>query len=113
MKTWLEEMQAQSAREAQAREQAARDKAAEAAIRGVTMKERVRRVIRAIPDHERDQPRSIEFFIDKLAPKYAGARAAARDVARGLRENGWTRHRAWRASEGGFRSYWRPPEGAN
>ncbi len=64
-----------------------------------------------MPEHERELPRAIDYFVDKLAPKYAGARAAARDVARGLRENGWTRHRAWRASEGGFRSYWQPPLG--
>ncbi|MFZ1539464.1 MAG: hypothetical protein WAT23_19045 [Chromatiaceae bacterium] len=111
MKTWVEEVREQSLCDAQAREQAARDKADQAAARGVTMKEKVRRVIRAMPEHEREIPRSIDYFVDKLTPKYTGARAAARDVARGLRENGWSRQRTWRASEVGFRSYWLPPPG--
>lgn len=77
--------------------------------RRTPMRERLRRVIKRIPDAEAGEPKAIDFFVEQLAPKYAGKRASPRDVARGLRELGWTRTRKWRSEAEGFRALWHPP----
>ena len=77
--------------------------------RHTPMAERLARLIRGLPEDERHQPRSLEFFQQALAPRYRGRRAHPAHVAQGLRDLGWTRRRRWRSTEEGFRAMWHPP----
>ena len=109
MQTWIEFHNAHL-KKSEAEHQAKRQEQERKADRRRTpMTERLKRVIRDIPPEEWDQPRSIDYFVRRLAPKWNGSRAAPREVADGLRELGWIRARAWRSEIGGFRSWWFPP----
>lgn len=114
MKTWADEvaeMSAERERERIARQMIEQDKST---LRRLPMKERVARIIRDLPPDQRAGPYPLAFFVERLKPKFAGDRAAARDVARGLRELGWTRTRCWRRDgpdETGFRAVWSAQEG--
>ena len=113
MKTWLElqqEQQAQAAQERATREAAKVDKAE---VRATPIRERVRRIIRDMPPTERHQPQHISYFVTQLAPRWNGDRASPRDVARGLRENGWLRKRDWKGERDGFTTFWIPPPASN
>lgn len=113
MKTWLEtqrEHQAEMAREREARQAAKTDKSE---VRATPIKERVRRIIRDMPPHERHKPQHISYFVSQLAPRWNGDRASPRDVARGLRENGWVRKRDWKGERDGFTTFWIPPPESN
>lgn len=114
MKTWRDhtnELAAEAAR--QRAEQAARE-ADQAELRGTPMTERIRRLLRPLPPEERVQPRTMEWFVEQLKPRWSGRRASPRDVGAALRHLGWTRTRAWRRTETGdeigFRAYWLPPK---
>lgn len=109
MRTWLE-IQNEKIHEAERqREAAAKAKLDKAQVRAVPMRERVKRLIRDIPDHERHWPWPIDYFVSQLEPRWNGGRASPRDVARGLRENGWVRHRNWKGEQDGYRTFWVPP----
>jgi hypothetical protein len=112
MKTWCEEIQ--TIDEQIAHEQARRND--KQSVRQVSMKERVARLIREIPPERRGDQFPLSYFVEQLRAKYSGARAAPRDVARGLRECGWIRTRCWRTAPGdeaGFRALWSDPKSRN
>lgn len=78
------------------------------AQRGMPLPDRLKRIIAAMPETERNTPRPLEFFAERLRGRqrlspHRGELAAA------LRALGWNRRRCWRNSEGGFRAYWHPP----
>lgn len=112
MMTWRDHHEKNAAELEQQRQAAAREKSDRATVRGTPMKERVRRLIRGIPDGQRHWPRHISYFVDQLEPRWAGDKAAARDVAYALRQNGWIRKRNWKGGEVGYTTYWHPPESA-
>ena len=112
-RTWFDELTEDTAardaeREARhvAREQKRRR---QMEARHTPVAERLARLIRQLPEDERHQPRSLEFFQQALAPRYRGRRAHPAHVAQGLRDLGWTRRRQWRSTEEGFRAVWHPP----
>lgn len=109
MRTWLEIHNEQVAQHAQERETAARAKADTQQTRATPMKERLRRIVRNIPPAERHWPRHLSYFTDQLKPRWSGDKAAARDVAYGLRQIGWVRKRNWQGGEAGYTTYWFPP----
>jgi len=110
MKTWLEALNEDMAKRAQEREAAAKAKMDKAQLRQVPMRERIKRLVRAMPPDDRNLPRPIQYFVDQLAPRWNGSRACPRDVARGLRELGWSRCRYWKGEADGFKTHWIPPE---
>jgi len=109
MMTWFDQQRLRAAQHERQRAEQEQLNKQKGDMRRTPMKERVARIIRALPPEERDLPRSLRFFVEQLKPKFSGARAAPRDVARGLRELGWTRTRAWRSEAEGFRALWIPP----
>ena len=113
MKTWSDEVREDAAaRDAErqahhaAREQKRRQ---QMDARHTPMAERLARLIRQLPEDEREQPRNLEFFREALAPRYHGRSAHPAHVAQGLRDLGWKRRRKWRGVEEGFRAMWHPP----
>lgn len=84
------------------------EEAAKFAQRAMPLTDRIKRIIAAMPDSERAQPRPLEFFAERLRGRqklspHRGELAAA------LRALGWTRQRRWHKAEDGFRAYWNPP----
>lgn len=76
--------------------------------RGMPLTTRLKAAIAAMPETERNTPRPLEFFAERLRGRqrlspHRGELAAA------LRALGWTRKRCWRDAEGGFRAYWHAP----
>ena len=116
MKTWSDNMREDAAAhgaERQARHVAREQKRRrQMEARHTPMAERLARLIRQLPEDQRHQPRSLEFFQQALAPRYRGRRAHPAHVAQGLRDLGWTRRRQWRSTEEGFRAMWHPPTDA-
>lgn len=97
---------------------AARDQADEArrqqedaeqfAQRTTPLPDRLKRIIANLPETERDVPRPLEFFAERLRGRQRLTPHRG-ELAGALRALGWTRKRCWRESEGGFRAYWPPP----
>lgn len=113
MQTWLDFQQEQQAQAAQERAAKVAAKVNKAVVRATPFKERVRRIIRNMPPAVRYKPQYISFFVSQLAPRWNGDRASPRDVARGLRENGWLRVRDWKGERDGFTTFWLPPPESN
>ena len=117
MQTWSEKERAYLAATLKANQdaiaQAEKERAELSELRWLAMPERIKRILRALPEADRVKPRGIDFFVEQLKPRYSGRRASPRDVGLALRSLGWTRHRCWRRLEGdeqGFRALWMPPE---
>jgi hypothetical protein len=86
----------------------AREEVDQFAQRAIPLIDRLKRIIGALPEAERNTPRPLEFFAERLRGRqrltpHRGELAAA------LRALGWKRSRCWRDAEGGFRAYWYPP----
>jgi uncharacterized protein YecE (DUF72 family) len=84
------------------------EEAAHFAERATPLTDRLKRIISAMPETERNKPRSLEFFAERLRGRqrltpHRGELAAA------LRALGWTRQRRWHQSENGFKAYWQSP----
>lgn len=101
MKTWSEQIELASKQTESAIE-------ARAELRHTPMSTRIRKLINALPESERHAPRPLQFFINALAPKYSGKRAAAREVAQGLIELGFTKKRIWVSSADAYCALWYP-----
>ena len=112
-RTWFDELTEDTAArdaEREARHTAREEKRRrQMAARHTPMAERLARLIRQLPEDERYQPRTLEFFRAALAPRYQGRNAHPAHVAQGLRDLGWKRRRKWRGVEEGFRAVWHPP----
>jgi hypothetical protein len=109
MQTWFDVQKEHLDRLAQKREAAAQAREDKAQLRATPLRLRIQKIVRDMPARERGRPQPIQYFVDQLAPRWNGSRAAARDVARGLRELGWTRRRHWQGEVEGFTTYWFPP----
>lgn len=115
MRTFFDEMAAAQAKAEQDR--AAKREAEQATKAGVfetkttPMEERLRRIIRAMPDSEKDKPRHIRWFCEQLKSKYSGGRkrAALHEVGPALAAIGWERRRLWLGPDVTFRVWWFPP----
>ncbi|MDA8128090.1 MAG: hypothetical protein M0Z73_05240 [Betaproteobacteria bacterium] len=100
---------AKSAAIAQSEEERKHQEEAEQfAQRAVPLPTRLKAIIAAMPETERNKPRPLEFFAERLRGRqrlspHRGELAAA------LRSIGWTRRRNWRKSDVGNCSYWHPP----
>jgi hypothetical protein len=103
MKTWSEQVELAS-------KQADVAVNARSALRHTPMATRIRKLINALPESERQTPRPLQFYINALAPKYSGKRAAAREVAMGLTELGFTKKRIWVSSSHAYCALWFPQE---
>ena len=79
-------------------------------LRHTPMATRLRKLLNAMPEAERMEPRSLQFFINALAPKYSGKRAASREVAQGLTELGFKKKRIWVSGSHAYCAYWFPEE---
>ncbi len=78
--------------------------------RHTPMSERVARIIRAMPESERDKPRHLDFFVKALRSKWAkNGQAADREVADALRSLGWNRRRIWQGTGLPQVTLWHPP----
>lgn len=103
MKTWCEEVELVLA-------QANTSVVEKSELRHTPMAVRIRKLINAMPVNERQTPKPLQFYINALAPKYSGKRAAAREVALGLQELGFTKKRIWISSSQAYCAYWYPKE---
>lgn len=103
MKTWSEEV-------ALVNDQFKPSVPTQSELRHTPMAVRIRKLINAMPEAERRTPKPLQFYINALAPKYSGKRAAAREVAAGLSELGFTKRRIWVASSHAYCAYWFPQE---
>jgi hypothetical protein len=103
MKTWCEQVEVMS-------KQAHAEVEVRSALKHTPMDIRIRKLINAMPESERNTPRPLQFYINALAPKYSGKRAAAREVATGLVELGFTKRRVWISSSQAYCAYWFPKE---
>lgn len=105
----LVEAAAESASRAQSDESHRQQEEAEQfAQRAMPLTDRLKRIIAAMPETERNKPRPLEFFAERLRGRqklspHRGELAAA------LRALGWARQRCWHRSEAGFRAYWHAP----
>lgn len=79
-------------------------------LRHTPMAVRIRKLLNAMPEADRLLARPLQFFINALAPKYSGKRAAAREVAAGLVELGFTKKRVWVSSNESYCAVWFPKE---
>jgi hypothetical protein len=109
MKTWIDQLQQRNAERAAHVTQTEADKVAQFRERMSPVVERLARFIASIPESER-VPRSLDFYVRALRPRWSGKHAAARDVADALRHLGFKRVRAWNTPEQGFRTLWYWPE---
>ena len=116
LKTWRDEQDEQ--REARDRDRLARRAEADAeqrrgfSLRHTSMEDRLLKLIGAMPEDEREQPRPISFFVNALRAKYptrGRGRASPAEIGPALRALGWRRERKWRAEDQGFRALWIPP----
>lgn len=113
MRTWADNLTATQQQRADARAAKEQERRDRFERRHTPMHERIKRVIAAMPEDERPKPRELDFFVRVLAPKWFGRRAAAREVADGLRALGWERRRTWVGNSPGEKRYatsWHPPE---
>ena len=95
------------AQEARARHEAQKAKPAHAS--GLTpLVDRLRRLIATLPPEVRQQPQSIEFYAERLRGRQKPTPQRA-ELARCLRQLGYTRSRKWRQSADGFRALWYAP----
>jgi len=100
-----------AAAEARAQSEAARSRQQEAdqlAQRGMSLTDRLKRIIAAMPETERVEPRALEYFAERLRGRQRMSPHRG-ELAGALRALGWTRQRRWHQSDGGFRAYWHPP----
>lgn len=105
----LAESSAASAARGQADEaRRQREEAEQFAQRTMSLPDRLKRIIANLPETERDAPRPLEFFAERLRGRQRLTPHRG-ELAGALRSLGWTRRRCWRESEGGFRAYWHPP----
>lgn len=86
------------------------EKSNEIELRHTPMTTRLRKLLNAMPEPQRMEPRPLQFFINALAPKYSGKRAASREVAQGLTELGFTKKRIWVSASHAYCAYWFPKE---
>lgn len=71
--------------------------------------ERIRRLVASLPEHERNIPKSMEYFQTRLKGR-KGKTAHVGEIANALRKLGYVRKRAWSDPENGFRAFWYPNE---
>ena len=116
MKTWTDEMHEQAAAAARDRlAKRAAEQATKAAIftrRTTPMEERLRRILRAMPDSECGKARHIKWFANQLKAKFPDkgySRAAVGEIGPALANLGWTRHRVWLGAHKTYRTEWVPP----
>lgn len=100
-----------AAAETRAKSEEARRQQEEAeqfAQRSMSLPDRLKRIIAAMPETERTKPRSLEWFAERLRGRQRLSPHRG-ELAGALRSLGWTRKRRWHESAGGFRAYWHPP----
>lgn len=109
MQTWMESIKASAA------DRVACRNAEEALgmemfkLRTTPVIDRLRIFIAAMPEQERNTPRSLEFYRQVLKAKYHGRHAHSGETGEALRALGFIRKRGWSSTEGGFRAVWYPP----
>ena len=113
-RTWFDEMkdhlEAHQAEIQARREKREAEARAQFERRHTPMSERVARIIRAMPESERDKPRHLDFFVKALRSKWAkNGQAADREVADALRSLGWNRRRIWQGTGLPQVTLWHPP----
>lgn len=91
-------------------QEVATEKAAGFELRHTPMSTRLRKLLNTMPEAERMEARPLQFFINALAPKYSGKRAASREVAQGLTELGFTKKRIWVSASHAYCALWFPEE---
>lgn len=104
-------IESSAAAEARASSEAAQlrqEEAEQFAQRAMSLPDRLKRLIAAMPATEREQPRPLEFFAERLRGRQRMTPHRG-ELAGALRALGWTRKRCWHESDGGFRSYFYPP----
>jgi len=70
--------------------------------------QRLKKFIDNLPSEMRNQPQPIEFFRQGLRGRQTGRKAHAGELGAALRKLGYSRHRGWSKSDGGFRALWWP-----
>lgn len=117
LETWVELYQADV--DERERKRAEREKLLEAERAGAferrhtPMADRIRRVIAALPESERDKERHIHFFRDAMRSKYrarGAGRASVAEIGPALMSLGWRRERRWRGAERTYATVWTPPQ---
>lgn len=84
------------------------EEAEQFAQRAMSLPDRLKRIIAAMPETERTKSRSLEFFAERLRGRQRLSPHRG-ELAGALRSLGWTRKRCWHKSEAAFRAYWYPP----
>ena len=109
MQTWMERIKASAADRVACRNAEEALEMEVFKLRTTPVIDRLRKFIAAMPDKERNTPRSLEFYRQTLRAKYHGKHAHSGETGEALRALGYTRKRGWSSAEGGFRSVWYPP----
>lgn len=78
--------------------------------RNMPLLDRLRKLVDSIPEEEREQPRSLEWFRVRLLGRGVGKCARAGEVSDCLRSLGWQRRRIWGNPSGPSPSRWSPPK---
>jgi hypothetical protein len=116
IKTWIETHRETGAEEE--RQRAERAKLLEAERTGtferrhMKMEDRIRRVLAAMPEAERNRERHITWFRDAMRSKYparGAGRASVAEIGPALTALGWRRVRRWLGAERTYRAVWVPP----
>ena len=77
--------------------------------RNTPLIDRLRKLIDSIPEEERGQPRSLEWFRVRLLGRSVGKCARAGELGACLRAIGWQRRRVWGNPSGPSPALWTPP----
>jgi hypothetical protein len=73
--------------------------------------DRLKSVIAGIPPEHEHEPRTLEFFRERLAGRTPGTKAHDGELGTALRRLGWVRKRNWHGTtSSGYASLWFPPE---
>lgn len=84
------------------------EEAAKYAERATPLTTRVKRVIAAMPESERNKPRPLEFWAERLSGRQSLTPHRG-ELAAALRSLGWTRQRCWNRPSEGYPALWFPP----
>lgn len=114
MLTLREVLQASEARRKQLELSRAKEREEEAARQAAVntpLIDRLRQLIASIPPEERDLPRKLEWFRERLRGRHRG-KAPPGEIGIALRQLGWTPIRSWTISAPRG-VLWHPPKSAN
>ena len=108
MKTYIDQLKAETAEANLRREEEAKNKRQHAGSRvlcDVSLISQIQSLMRSLPPVQRDRPWSMEELVVRLQGRYS-ARPHPMNVGQALRALGWTQRRDW-TRDGGGRRMWR------